>query len=256
MHPFINIANRAARSAGKAIINAFERMDLVRITEKQHNDFVTEVDQKAEKIIIDTIRKVYPNHSILAEESGASAGDLFTWIIDPLDGTTNFIHGFPHFAISIAVKSEHNLEHALIYDPIRQETFTASRGEGAQLNSRRIRVSSHTGIQGALLGTGFPFRQHQNLEAYLKTLQPLMRQASGIRRAGAAALDLAYVAAGRLDGFWEFGLSPWDIAAGALLIKEAGGLVGDIKGGENYLTTGDIIAGNPKVFKGILQALN
>lgn len=255
MHPFLNIANRAARNAGKVIINALERVDLVRITEKQQNDFVTDIDQKSEKIIIEAIRKTYPNHAILAEESGAIAGDVMTWIIDPLDGTKNFIHGFPHFAISIAVKSKEQLEHALIYDPVRQETFTASRGEGAKLNNHRIRVSTRTNMQGALLGTGFPFRQQQNVEAYLKTLETLMKQVGGIRRAGAATLDLAYVAAGRLDGFWESGLSPWDIAAGALLIKEAGGLVGDSKGGEDYLATGDIVAGNPKIFKGILQAM-
>lgn len=255
MHPFLNIANRAARSAGKVIINALERIDHIRITEKQQNDFVTEIDQQSEKIIIDAIRKTYPNHAILAEESGTIEGDVVTWIIDPLDGTKNFIHGFPHFAISIAVKSKDHLEHALIYDPIRQETFSASRGEGAKLNNRRIRVSARSTIQGALLGTGFPFRPGQNIDDYLKSLQILMKQAGGIRRAGAATLDLAYVAAGRLDGFWESGLAPWDIAAGALLVKEAGGLVSDYKGGEDYLTNGDIVAGNLKIFKGILQAI-
>lgn len=256
MHPFLHIATSATRAAGKVIINSLDRLDTIQFAEKQQNDFVTEIDQKVEKIIINAIRKAYPSHAILAEESGELEGEGFTWIIDPLDGTTNFMHGFPHFAISIAVKSKSHLEHALIYDPVRQETFMASRGGGALLNNRRIRVSGHGGVKGALLGTGFPYRQQQNLEAYLKTFTKLMPQASGIRRAGAATLDLAYVAAGRLDGFWESGLAPWDIAAGALLIKEAGGKISDAKGGEDYLTTGEVVAGNLKVFKEMLQVIN
>ncbi len=259
MHPFLNIATKAARSAGNIITRALERLDTVQITEKAHNDFVTDVDTQAERVIVDLIRKNYPNHGILAEESGTTAGspseDETIWIIDPLDGTKNFIHGFPHFAVSIAVQQKGRIEHGLIYDPIRHEYFTASRGSGAQLNNRRLRVSSRTTLQTAMLGTGFPFRNPARVAPYLKSFEVLLTQASGIRRAGSAALDLAYVAAGRFDGFWEFDLAPWDIAAGALLVQEAGGLVSDVEGAENYLTTGNIIAGNPKIFKAILQTI-
>jgi myo-inositol-1(or 4)-monophosphatase len=254
MHPILNIASRAARSAGEIIVRSIERLDTVKVTEKKQNDYVTEIDKLSEKIIIETIRKNYPNHAILGEESGTLEGnEEFLWIIDPLDGTRNFMHGFPHFCISIGFKYKDRLEHGLIYDPIRQEMFTASRGNGAQLNNRRIRVSSRTTLNGALLGTGFPFMPSANFTSYLKTLSHLMPKTGGIRRAGAAALDLAYVAAGRMDGFWEFGLSPWDIAAGSLLVLEAGGLVSDVRGSEEYLANGDIIAGNPKIFKALLQ---
>lgn len=254
MHPILNIASRAARSAGAIILRGFERLDTVQVSEKSQNDYVTEIDKQSEKIIIDAIRKMYPNHAILGEESGHLAGnEEFVWIIDPLDGTRNFLHGFPHFCISIGFKYKNRLEHGLIYDPIRQEMFTATRGDGAQLNNRRIRVSNRINLKDTLLGTGFPFRPAADFTAYLKTLAHLMPQAGGIRRAGSAALDLAYVAAGRMDGYWEFSLSPWDIAAGCLLILEAGGYVSDIRGGEDYLNTGDIIAGNPKIFKAILQ---
>ncbi len=254
MHPILNIATRAARSAGSIIIRSMERLDTLQVSEKQHNDFVTEVDKFSEKIIIDSIRKAYPNHAILAEESGLSEGnEELLWIIDPLDGTRNYVHGFPHFCISIAFQHKGRIEHGLIYDPVRQESFTASRGGGAQLNNRRIRVSNRTTLDGTLLGTGFPFKRTADFTGYLKTLSHLMPQVGGIRRAGSAALDLAYTAAGRLDGYWEFGLSTWDIAAGSLLVLEAGGLVSDIRGGEDYLNTGDIIAGNPKIFKALLQ---
>lgn len=254
MHPLLNIATRAARSAGEVILRGLERLDTVQAVEKQHNDFVTEIDKQSEKIIIDTIRKTYPNHAIIGEESGHLEGnEEMVWIIDPLDGTRNFMHGFPHFCISIAFQQKGRIEHGLIYDPVRQETFTASRGGGAQLNNRRLRVSKRSTLKGTLLGTGFPFRPTADFTAYLKTLSHLMPQTGGIRRAGSAALDLAYTAAGRLDGYWEFGLAPWDVAAGSLLVLEAGGLVSDIKGGEDYLNTGDIIAGNPKIFKAILQ---
>lgn len=254
MQPILNIASRAARSAGGIILRGLERLDTVQVSEKNHNDFVTEIDKQSEKIIIEAIRKAYPNHAILGEESGHLEGnEEFVWIIDPLDGTRNFMHGFPHFCISIGFKYKDRLEHGLIYDPIRQEIFTASRGNGAQLNNRRIRVSNRATLKGALLGTGFPFRPTADFTTYLKTLSHLMPQTGGIRRAGSAALDLAYVAAGRMDGFWEFALSPWDIAAGSLLVLEAGGLVSDIRGGEDYLSTGDVIAGNPKIFKAILQ---
>jgi len=256
MHPLLNIANRAARSAGNIIVRSLERLDVIQMTEKSKNDFVTEIDKQSEKIIIEAIRKTYPNHAILAEESGEIAGAAeVTWIIDPLDGTTNFIHGFPHFCISIAIKNKDRVDHGLIFDPIRQETFTASRGGGAQLNNKRMRVSQRTSLQNALLGTGFPHRGTEHFQIYIKTLQTLMQQASGIRRAGAAALDLAYVAAGRLDGFWEMGLGPWDMAAGALMIQEAGGMASDFHGGEDYLNSGKIIAANPKVFKPLLQSI-
>lgn len=256
MHPLLNIAIAAARNASKHIIRLSDRIDTLQIIEKQHNDFASEVDQLAEREIISTIQKAYPDHAILAEESGKSNHESnYLWIIDPLDGTTNFLHGFPHYAISIAVQYKERTEHAVIYDPIRQELFTASRGAGAQLNSRRIRVSPRATLQGALLGTGFPFKHLEYLPTYLETFQTFTQQASGIRRAGAATLDLAYVAMGRLDGFWEIGLSPWDIAAGALLISEAGGLVSDFNGTENYLSNGNVVTGNPKIFKPMLQTV-
>lgn len=233
-----------------------ERVDSLNVTAKGRNDFVTEVDHQAEQIIIDAIHKAYPNHGILAEESGTQGGDEFVWIIDPLDGTTNFLHGFPHFAVSIAVQHRSQIVHGVIFDPGRQELFTASRGEGAQLDNRRIRVSRRSNLDSALLGTGFPFRELSNLDGYMTTLQAFLPVCAGIRRAGSAALDLAYVAAGRLDGFWEFGLKRWDIAAGALLILEAGGFVSDAHGGASYLENGDIVAGNPKIAKRMLQTLH
>ena len=257
MHPLLNIAIAAARNASKHILRLSERIDTLQIIEKQQNDFVTEVDQLAEREIIATIHKAYPDHAILAEESGKSmhSESNYLWIIDPLDGTTNFLHGFPHYATSIAVQYKGRTEHAVIYDPIRQELFTATRGAGAQLNNRRIRVTTRANLKGTLLGTGFPFKYLEHLPKYLESFQTLTTQAAGIRRAGAATLDLAYVAMGRLDGFWEMGLSPWDIAAGALLINEAGGLISDFNGTENYLNNGNVVAGNPKVFKQMLQTV-
>jgi myo-inositol-1(or 4)-monophosphatase len=219
----LNIAIGAARSAGNVIVRNLERVDRLTIGTKQRNDFVTEVDRLAEHEIIRVIHRAYPDHAILAEESGAQGDNEYEWVIDPLDGTTNFLHGFPQFAVSIALRHRGRLDQAVVYDPLRQELFTASRGSGATLNDRRIRVSRANGLTGSLLGTGFPFRQQQHLDAYLEMFRVLFPDAAGIRRAGAAALDLAYVAAGRLDGFWEIGLSPWDIAAGALLVLEAGG---------------------------------
>lgn len=256
MQPILNIAIRAARSAGALIVRQMERVDSLNITAKGHNDFVTEVDHRAEQIIIDTIHKAYPDHGIVAEESGEHGNDETVWIIDPLDGTTNFLHNFPHFAISIAVQHRSQTIQAVIFDPLRQELFTASRGEGAQLDNHRIRVSRKSDLDGALLGTGFPFRELSNLDVYMSTLRALLPSCAGIRRAGSAALDLAYVAAGRLDGFWEFGLRRWDIAAGALLIHEAGGFVTDPRGGESYLECGDVVAGNPKIAKRMLQKLH
>ncbi len=261
MEPMINIALRAARKAGDLIARASERLDIIHIEEKNVNDFVTDIDKAAEKEIIYQLQKAFPEHNILGEESGETTGKNnqsdYQWIIDPLDGTTNFIRGIPHYCVSIGCKYQGKLEHAIVLDPIRQEEFTASRGRGAFLNGRRIRVSKALSLDGALLGTGLPFRaeQQEAVKEYMEILQELSMKTAGIRRAGAAALDLAYVAAGRFDGFWEYGLKEWDIAAGALLIQEAGGLVGDFSGGHNFMKTGNIIAGSPKCFKALLQII-
>ncbi len=251
----LNIAVSAARSAGNIITRAIDRMNTLTVTAKAENDFVTEVDRRAEEEIIAVIRKAYPDHAILAEESGAQGESEYEWVIDPLDGTTNFVHGFPQFAVSIALRRKGRLEQAVVYDPLRQELFTASRGGGAQLDGKRIRVSSRRGLNGALLGTGFPFKEQEHLEAYLGSFRAVFPMTAGIRRAGSAALDLAYVAAGRLDGFWEIGLSPWDMAAGILLIQEAGGLVSDFRGDNRHLESGNLVAAPPKVFKPLLQAV-
>ena len=255
MHPLLNIAVRAARSAGNIILRHSERLDTLTVREKAHHDFVTEVDQLAEQAIIRTVHKSYPGHGILAEESGAQAGDEYQWVIDPLDGTTNFLHGFPQFAVSIAIKHKGALEHAVVFDPLRNELFTASRGGGAYLNDRRMRVSRIKQMDDALLGTGFPFRTQEHLDSYLEMFRVLFPMTSGIRRAGSAALDLAYVAAGRLDGFWEIGLSEWDMAAGVLLIQEAGGIVSDFAGGQEYFATGNVVTGNPKIYAAIVKAI-
>ena len=255
MQPLLNIATKAARQAGDIIARCVERLDTLEVTVKMPNDFVTEVDRRAEQEIIKTIHRAYPDHGIIAEESGNSNGNEFTWIIDPLDGTTNFLHGFPHYAVSIAVQLRDRIEHAVVYDPIKQEMFSASRGSGAQLNGRRIRVSKSQGLAGALIGTGFPFKDPRYLPAYLQMFTAISKDTSGIRRAGSAALDLAYVAAGRLDGFWEFGLNIWDIAAGVLLIEEAGGLVTELNGGKQFLQTGHIAAGNLKTCKALNQII-
>ncbi len=255
MHPTLTIAKRAALSAGKILMRYFERLDRLTVNTKHYNDFVSEADIQAEQEIITIVRKIYPNHSILAEESGHSIGaDAdYQWIIDPLDGTTNYLHGLPHFAVSIAFQEKGRLETGVVYDPVRQELFTTSRGRGAQLNDRRIRVRQVVSLDAALLGTGFPIRYPQHIPAYLAMFGGIFTQCSELRRAGSAALDLAYVASGRLDGFWELGLNAWDIAAGALLIQEAGGLVGDFGGGYDFLQTGNIVAGNAKIFKALLQ---
>lgn len=255
MHPTLNIAVRAARSAGNVIIRNLGKLESLTIHSKDRNDFVTEVDQKAEQEIIGILRKAFPEHGILAEESGLRDGNDFQWIIDPLDGTTNFLHGFPQFAVSIALRHKGRMEQGVIYDPLRQELFTATRGAGAMLNDRRIRVAKRDSLEGALLGTGFPFKAQHHLDAYLDMFRALFPRTAGIRRPGSAALDLAYVAAGRLDGFWEIGLSIWDMAAGVLLIQEAGGLSSDFVGGHNYLESGNIVAGNPKVFADILKTI-
>ncbi len=255
MQPLLNIAVRAARRAGETIVRSLSRLDSLEVSSKGRNDFVTEVDRAAEREIIALIRKSYPEHAFLAEESGASGDGPVIWIIDPLDGTTNFLHGFPQFCVSIACRVRGRLEHAVVFDPLRQELFTASRGRGAYLDNRRIRASKQRTLEGALIGTGFPYRENiRHLEAYLAMLRAVMQTAAGVRRPGSAALDLAYVAAGRLDGFFEIGLGEWDTAAGTLLIEEAGGRIGTLTGGE-YLQGGHVIAGSPKVFAALVEVL-
>ena len=252
MHPSLNIAKRAALNAGKVILRHLDRLDRVQVSRKGHADFVSEVDLQAEREIVNTLRRIYPEHSILAEESGKFSGDDDNqWLIDPLDGTTNYLHGFPHFAVSIAFQQRGKLEAGIVYDPLRQEMFTASRGRGALLNERRLRVRSLATLEGSMLATGLPEGIRQSPRT-LAVIDDLMAQGSAMRRTGSAALDLAYVAAGRLDGFWESGLHAWDMAAGALLVQEAGGLVGDFQGGYDFLRTGQIVAANPKLFK-VLQ---
>jgi myo-inositol-1(or 4)-monophosphatase len=257
MHPMLNIAIRAARKAGDIITRHVDRVQGLAINPKSYNDFVTDVDRMAEQAIIDILHRAYPSHAFLAEESGVHGdSDEYVWIIDPLDGTTNFIHGFPQFAVSVALKKRNELDQAVIYDPMRQELFTASRGQGALLNDRRIRVSKQLGLEGALLGTGFPVRNRDQIDFYLSTFKIFYNMTSGIRRPGSAALDLAYVASGRLDGFWEFGLKPWDSAAGILLILEAGGMVSDFQGTADFLESGYVVAGNPKVHKEMVKLLS
>ena len=257
MHPMLNIAIRAARNAGNIIARNADQVDTLTVSNKSPNDFVSEVDRRAEREIINVIHKAYPDHAILAEESGQHEGNEYEWIIDPLDGTTNFLYGFPQFAVSIALRHKGRLEQAVVYDPMRQELFTASRGEGAMLNGRRMRVTNRRSLNGALLGTGIPFRQSQAKwnDAYFEMMKDLIPGSAGVRRAGSAALDLAYVACGRLDGFWELGLNVWDIAAGVLLIEEAGGLISGITGKPDHLETGHVVTGNPRVFKAMLQKI-
>ena len=256
MHPMLTIAIRAARSAGNQILRAVDSVGQLQIDQKGKNDYASEVDRQAESEIIRIISKAYPNHGFLAEESGRQNSDSdYIWVIDPLDGTTNFLHGFPQFAVSIALKNKGVLEVGVVYDPQRDELFTAERGGGAMLNNRRIRVTRQTSLTGSLLGTGFPFKKQQHLEPYLGMFRALFIDSAGIRRAGAAALDLAYVASGRLDGFWEIGLHEWDMAAGVLLIKEAGGVVTDFSFKDKFLESGNLIAGNPKMHQLIYQAI-
>ncbi len=256
MHPMLNIAVRAARKAGDIIARFSNTVDTLTISNKAENDFVSEVDHLAEQAIIQIILKAYPDHGILAEESGGHNADSeYQWIIDPLDGTTNFLHGFPQYAVSIGLRLKNRMEVAVVYDPIKQEMFTASRGRGAHLNDKRIRVTNRSSLKGALLGTGIPFRNLDNLDTYLAMLRALLPDTAGIRRAGSAALDLAYVAAGRMDGFWEYGLNPWDMAAGILLVEEAGGIISDFQGGFDYFESGNIVTANPKILKAMLQAI-
>ena len=255
MQPLLNIAVRAARRAGDLIVRNVDRVPTLNVRAKSRNDFVSEVDHMAERDIVETIRRTHPDHGFLGEEGGRSGGDEFVWIIDPLDGTTNFLHGFPTFAVSLACQYRGRIEHAVVYDPMRQELFTASRGDGAQLDGRRIRVSKQATLEGALIGTGFPYRENSRwIDQYLAMMKAVMQQSAGIRRPGAASLDLAYVAAGRVDAFWEIGLNTWDTAAGTLLITEAGGRIGTLTGGE-YRQNGNVLAGSPKVYEAMLECL-
>jgi myo-inositol-1(or 4)-monophosphatase len=255
VHALLNIAVRAARAAGEVIVRSLNRLESLTITSKGRNDFVSEVDHAAEAEIIKIIRKNYPSHAFLAEESGRTGDSETIWIIDPLDGTTNFLHGFPTFAVSIACQIRGRLEHGVVYDPISQEIFSATRGSGAHLDNRRIRVSKQRGLEGALIGTGFPYRANARyMDCYLAMLRAVMENTAGVRRPGSAALDMAYVAAGRTDAFWEIGLSPWDTAAGTLLVQEAGGRIGTLTGAE-YTQGGNVLAGSPKVYAAMLELL-
>ena len=255
MHPMLNIAVKAARRAGGIISRASQNLDVLTVKHKSLNDLVSEVDRASEEAIIDVIKSAYPEHAILAEESGASGDSEYVWIIDPLDGTTNFLHGFPQYCVSIGLLHKGIPTQGVIFDPTRNDLYTASRGRGAYLNDKRLRVSRRDKLIDGLIGTGFPFRMFDYLDAYNATLKDMMTKCAGVRRPGAAALDLAAVAAGRFDGFWEIGLSPWDMAAGVLMIIEAGGLVGDFEGNDKFMERGQIVAGNPKIFGQILRVL-
>ena len=254
----LNVAIKAARAAGAIINRAALDIESVRVSEKQSNDFVTEVDQAAEKAIIETLLTAYPQHGILAEESGQQHGNAdsdFVWIIDPLDGTTNFIHGFPVYCVSIALSVRGKIEQAVVYDPSRNDLFTATRGRGAFMNDRRIRVSKRIRMADCLLTTGFPFREGQNYEQFMQLFIEMMRCTAGLRRPGSAALDLAYVAAGFSDGFFETGLQPWDVAAGSLLVQEAGGLIGNFTGEADFLHSQECMAASPKIYALMVQML-
>lgn len=251
MHPMLNIAIRAARSAGNIIIRSLQHVEHLEITTKGRNDFVSDVDRLAEQEIINIIKKAYPDHAILAEESGAKEGSETVWVIDPLDGTANFLHGYPHYCVSIGILVKGRIEHGVIYDPLRDELFTATRGAGAKLNDRRLRVNKRKILSGSLIATGFPFKYHQHFPAFVNMMADVFPEVADLRRGGSAALDLAYVAAGRVDGYWEIGLQKWDMAAGILLVEEAGGVVTDFKGDNHHFDSGNIVAGS----LGVQQAL-
>lgn len=259
LHPMLNVAIKAARAAGSIINRAAMDVETVRVNVKQTNDFVTEVDQAAEQAIIETLLTAYPDHGILAEESGEKPGKHggadHQWIIDPLDGTTNFIHGFPVYCVSIALAVKGKLEQAVVYDPTRNDLFCATKGRGAYLNERRIRVAKRTHLRDTLLSTGFPFRPGDAMKPYLAMLGDVMPRCAGVRRPGSAALDLAYVAAGFSDGFFELGLSPWDMAAGALLVTEAGGLVGNFTGEADFLHQRECLAANPRIYGQLVSVI-
>ncbi len=254
MHALLNVAVMAARRAGAQIGRRYNQRDKLKIEKKGHNDFVSDADRAAEEAIIEVIRKHYPDHAILAEESGVDGDSDHVWIIDPLDGTTNFLHGFPTFAVSIAVQVKGRVEHAVVYDVMREELFTASKGDGATMDGRRIRVTGLADLENSLIGTGFPFRDKDaDLAPYMTMLEKVLRNTHGVRRAGAAALDMCYVAAGRLDAYFETGLHSWDLAAGGLIVREAGGIVSALDGGENYLETGHVLTGTPKIYAALAK---
>jgi myo-inositol-1(or 4)-monophosphatase len=257
MHPMLNTAVKAARKAASIITRASHDIEKLTIQTKQQNDFVSEVDRAAEDAIVSALHEAYPTHGFIAEESGPQNADAeFVWVIDPLDGTTNFLHGFPQYCVSIGLLHKGVPNQAVVFDPNRNELFTAGKGVGAYLNDRRIRVTKVDRLENALMGTGFPYREIGGIDEYMRMFKNMTLSCSGIRRPGAAALDLAWVAAGRLDGFWEIGLSPWDMAAGALLVREAGGLVGDLNGEDKHLDSGRIVASNGKIFASILKTLH
>jgi myo-inositol-1(or 4)-monophosphatase len=256
MHPMLNIAVKAARRAGAIINRASQDIGTLTIKSKNYNDFVSEVDVAAERVIIDTLKDAYPNHGFLGEESGSSENQSdFIWIIDPLDGTTNFLHNFPQYCVSIALQHKGEITQAVIYEPNRNDLYTATKGRGAFLNDKRIRVSKCDKLQQSLIGTGFPFRDFKHLDTYLAMFKSMLQKTSGIRRPGSAALDLAYVANGSLDAFWEIGLSSWDIAAGALLVQEAGGIISNLNGKEGWLESGNILAASPKIYDAMVETL-
>jgi myo-inositol-1(or 4)-monophosphatase len=259
MHPMLTIAVKAARRAGNLINRGAREIDLLTVTSKGPKDFVSEVDREAERAIVETLLASFPDHAILAEEGtakGANVDAENVWIVDPLDGTTNFLHGFPQYCVSIALSQRGQITQGVVYDPVRNDLFTATRGRGAFLNDRRIRVSRRQNLRDCLIGTGFPFRDGSYLDTYLKMMKTMIEHTAGLRRPGAAALDLAYVAAGFYDGFWEVGLNPWDVAAGSLLIQEAGGLIGDLNGDGGFLHNGQVIAATPKVYAQMVNALS
>ena len=258
LHPMLNIAVKAARAAGAVINRAALDLEVIKVGSKGPNDFVSEVDRRAEEVIIRILLEAYPGHGILAEESGREHGardSEYVWIIDPLDGTTNFLHGFPVYAVSIALAHRGVVQQAVVYDPTRNDLFFSSKGRGAFLNDRRLRVSKRLRLSDSLIGTGFPFRKGDNFKRYVKMFEEVMQSCAGLRRPGAAALDLCYVAAGYYDGFFETGLSPWDVAAGSLIITEAGGLIGNFTGESDYLYQREVVAGNPKVYGQLVQIL-
>ena len=254
MHAMLNVAVMAARRGGDTLVRSLPKLDKLKIERKGRNDFVSEADHAAEAAVVDVILKHYPDHASLAEEGGAQGDSDYTWVIDPLDGTTNFLHGFPIFCVSVAVVHKGRVEHGAVYDPMRNELFTASKGAGAQLDGRKIRVSGQTNLDRALLGTGFPYRD-SNLATppYMRMLEKAIKNTSGIRRCGAAALDLCYVASGRFDAFWETGLKSWDLAAGSLIIREAGGIISGMDGSEDFLKTGHVLTGTPKIYRAAAQ---
>jgi len=254
--PAVNVAVRAARAAGNVILRYMNRIDGLNIVEKQRMDFASEVDRLAEAEIVKELRRAYPSHAILAEESGAMGKGPLTWVIDPLDGTHNYLRGIPHFSVSIALLEKGEPVYGVVFDPLRGELFTASKGDGAYLNDRRIRVSKREDLGGAMIATGYPYRQRQHLEAQLNMTRVLLGQAEDIRRSGSAALDLSYVAAGRYDGYFEIGLKPWDMAAGVLLVREAGGRYGDFAGRDGIPASGNIIAGNLHVVQAMTQIID